>query len=267
MNEQIRNILLIICIVIVLLIFIDLIFNFTGIRVEGFKTGPKINSIISKNDGRMFNIKILTSTDDINTWDITIDSPVHTNTNISANTDNTIGEKLSNSSDPDQKFTMYKITGLQDFNRISSPLAKERGAGSPQCVEYPFYIVTPSITSKDKMSLAYEPGRLFLAPLGKYTNQRWDISSNSNPVKSVLTHKASNTNIGSINNAKLNDPGNEAFDPNKVKINLNLTDELKKQLFGVDGSGGSDGSSGSCGTHIKRDAIASICPGCDADKL
>ena len=60
MNEQIRNVLLIICVVIVLLIFIDLIFNVTGIRVEGFKTGLQINSIVSKNDGRMFNIKILT---------------------------------------------------------------------------------------------------------------------------------------------------------------------------------------------------------------
>ena len=39
MNEKIRNALLLVCVIIVLLIVIDMIFNFSGIGVEKFQSG------------------------------------------------------------------------------------------------------------------------------------------------------------------------------------------------------------------------------------
>ena len=68
----------------------------------------------------------------------------------------------------------------------------------------------------------------------------------------------------------------ELFDPNKIKINLNLTDELKQQLHvspevlansssGRSNGNGQDGES--CGTYIPKDSLVSLCRGCDPDKL
>ena len=124
-------------------------------------------------------------------------------------------------------------------------------------------------------ALAYEPGRLYLAPIGNYNNQKWDVSNISNPNKSILTHNVNNNSYGALNKNG-NSAEGEVHDPNKIKINLNLTDELKKQIFGESvgkTSNGDDQGSTSdfykqkCDRYISGDAIESICPGCDTDKL
>ena len=110
---------------------------------------------------------------------------------------------------------------------------------------------------------------------GNYSNQKWDVSSMRNPNVSIVTHDVNSNSVGDMNRHGDGDDG-DIFDPNKIKINLNLTDELKKQLLGIEpdalggssrGSHGGQGGSASCGTEIPRDSLVSLCRGCDPDKL
>ena len=100
MNDKIRNTLLIVCVVIVLLIFVDLVFNFTGIMVEKFDDkeisieNANIRSIVSKQDGRIFNITIVK--DDTTNKTICISSPTKSNANIYYSSNGTLGDKLKN---------------------------------------------------------------------------------------------------------------------------------------------------------------------------
>lgn len=297
MNEKVRNVLLLISVVIVLLIFVDLIFNISGNGVENFSIGEayggssskesgsdevssvdktNIKSIVSKHDGRMFNVLYIKS--DPKNKTIVIPSPVKRNSNITVNGDGTLSETLKMSAKPDQQFELMEIPSSTVFHDTLPDY--KRGANLDD-THYPFWIVKSKRTGWEDWCLAYEPGRLFLSPIGNYNNQKWDVSNLINPKESVLTHTVSDSSLGSFNNTGANDPLNqEVYDPNKIKINLNLTPELKKQLFNIDessahngsgsGSGsGSEtfrGSSGnsiqSCGTQVPEDSIESICPGC-----
>lgn len=293
MNSRIRNILLLVSIIIVLIIFIDLIFNFTGIVVEKFSGGgynvnqnsntnttddeydhTTIKSIVSKNDGKTFNIKFIPN--DPQHRLVTVGSPVKRNANISVNSDGTISEELKMSSSESQRFTLHKIVDGQSYHEVlgdNSPGANEFSDET----KYPFYILVPSLNSE--RCLTYEPGNLFTSVKGNYSNQKWDVSSLANPTTTVLTHNVNNNSIGSLNSNGDGSDG-ELIDPNKIKINLNLTDELKHQLLGIDpstsgsGSGSGNNSSNSngsnnqsCGTHIHRDSLVSLCRGCDPDRL
>jgi hypothetical protein len=276
MNDKIRNTLLIVCVVIVLLIFVDLVFNFTGIMVEKFQNNEEvslengnINSIVSKQDGRIFNIVFVSPAgEEANKKTICISSPTKSNSNISKNTDGTLGEKPKDSGNLQQRFTIHHITQESDYETL---INDELGAHTSS-INYPFYIIVPySDTGQNKQCLTYEPGRLFLSNSGNYSNQRWDVSKQKNMNISVLTHDVADTSLGALNNAATTNNG-EIYDPNKIKINLNLTDELKKQLFGASatstpGGGGSGSGSSKCGTQISKDAISSLCGGCPVDKL
>ena len=106
-----------------------------------------------------------------------------------------------------------------------------------------------------------------------------------------------NTNIGGINSTSDGGVSGEVNDPNKIKINLNLTDELRDQLFGLDGDVPVTGQELvkeiihqeqeiiTIAAHHQeieavvevkmvhaqlkypRDSITSLCRGCDVDRL
>lgn len=291
MNSKVRNALLIVSIIIILIIFVDLIFNFSGLVVEKFSSGynissstqnndddddeydhTRIKSIVSKNDGKTFNVTFLQN-DPLNRT-VTVSSPVSRNANISVNSDGTLSEELKMSTNPTQQFRLFKVTNGQSYNDIlgdNSPGANEFGSET----KYPFYILKSVIN--DTRCLTYEPGNLFTSIAGNYSNQKWDVSATRNPTVSVVTHNVNNNELGALNRNGDGSDG-ELFDPNKIKINLNLTDELKQQLLGVSpealGGGGASGrnnggsgSGSSCGTQIPRDSLVSLCRGCDPDRL
>lgn len=299
MNEKIRNILLLISVVIVLAIFIDLIFNIYGNKVENFYateigkayndklekvssdlegedystvSKENIKSIVSKHDGRMFNVSYINSDPEQKT--IIIPSPVKDNANISVNNDGTLSETLKMSSKSDQQFQLIEVNGPSDYQDLFPEYKNDRGA-SLDSAHYPFWIIKSNKIGFTNWCLAYEPGKLFLSPIGNYNNQKWDVSNLRNPKKSVITHCVSNNSLGSFNNSAANDPLNkEVHDPNKIKINLNLTDELKKQLFpdielgkDSDTSGEEFTGNANCGTQIPGSALGSICPGCDHTRI
>ena len=277
MNDKIRNTLLIVCVVIVLLIFVDLIFNFTGIMVEKFDSSDSVSienknikSIISKQDGRIFNVAF--NFNDTENKTISIASPTDSNANIYYDSNGTLGDQAKNSASELQQFMLHFVADEDEYLQIINREDGNELGGNTSCVKYPFYVIIPKndYSNKNKRCLSYEPGRLFLANAGNYTNQHWDVSKHVNlNTDSLATHDVNNSSYGSLNTTgSKTGSGGELFDPNKIKINLNLTDELKSQLFGnnIVSSSGSSGS-GKCGTQVNRDAVSSLCRGCNPDRL
>jgi len=299
MNEKVRNIVLLLALVIVLVIFVDLIFNFSGLMVEKFTISSSYNeqtteteettesnpielpddklnhtnikSVIAKFEGKMLTVLFLKN-DPENTT-VLIESPVSKNANISVNSDGTLSEELKTPANTAQQFKLIKIDSTQAFNKILK--SSNNGAHTAITItNYPFYILKSVKFGDNNWCLAYEPGKLYLSPLGNYNNQKWDVSNIEVPNKSVTTHNVNNSDVSSFNK---NGDGleGEIADPNKIKINLNLTDELKRQLLGVEsnnenssnGSSKSDFYSQKCDTHIPKNALSSLCRGCDATKL
>ena len=285
MNTKVRNTLLFVSIVIVLVIFVDLIFNFSGLVVEKFSSGgyampstpqnndenddefdnTKIKSIVSKKDGKAFNVKFIQS--DPTNRTLVVYSPVSKNANISVNSDGTLSQELKMSTNPAQQFKLYKVTDGQSYNDLLGE--SNLGANEfSQETKYPFFILKSVLL--ETRCLTYEPGNLFTNPIGNYSNQKWDVSQMSAPKLSVVTHNVEENALGSMNK---NGDGSdeELLDPNKIKINLNLTDELKKQLLGVSpevlATTKANSQSSSCGTQIPKDSLISLCRGCDPDKL
>jgi hypothetical protein len=283
MKVKVRNTLLLVSLIIVLIIIIDLIFNITGIVVEKFTNDTpnpngdastsdvdtsKIKSIISKFDGKMVNVVFLDNT--VNNNLVCISSPVAENANISVNTDGTLSQELKMTSNPSQQFKIIKIINSQEYSNQLEP--NSLGANEfDDNIKYPFYILKS--VRMDGWCLAYEPGNLFLMPIGNYNNQKWDVSNIRNPSISIMTHEVQETSIGSLNKNG-NGSSEELFDPNKIKININLTDEIKKQLGITDESNtelnsASNGSTYSqkCSNQIPRSALSSLCRGCDPEKI
>ena len=288
MNSKVRNALLFVSIVIVLVIFVDLIFNFSGLVVEKFSSGgyampstaqnndenddefdhTQIKSIVSKQDGKAFNVKFIQN--DPSNRTLVVYSPVSRNANISVNSDGTLSQELKMSTNPAQQFKLYKVTDGQSYNDLLGE--SNLGANEfSQETKYPFYILKSVLL--DTRCLTYEPGNLFINPIGNYSNQKWDVSQMSAPKLSIVTHNVEENALGSMNKNGDSSDG-ELFDPNKIKINLNLTDELKHQLLGVSPevlaaakANKSQSGSSSCGTQIPKDSLVSLCRGCDPDKL
>ena len=170
MNDKIRNTLLIVCVVIVLLIFVDLVFNFTGIMVEKFQgtddsdtvsiDNGNIKSIVSKQDGRIFNVTIIKT--DPNNKKICISSPTKSNANIYYSGNGTLGEQLKNSAAPQQQFKIHNITSESEYEELIYNGDNELGSHT-SCIKYPFYIIVPieDVGDTHRRCLSYEPGRVF----------------------------------------------------------------------------------------------------------
>lgn len=291
MNEKVRSVVLLLAIVVVLVIFVDLIFNFSGLMKEKFTVSSSYNSqsesmpqeesdenlnhtniksVVAKFEGKM--IKVSFVPNDPNNKTVVLESPVSNNANLSVNSDGTLSEKLKASSETSQQFNLLKINNSQEYNELLKE--SNNGANTTSTVtNYPFYILKSVKFGDHNWCLAYEPGKLYLSPIGNYNNQKWDASNIEVKTKSVLTHTVNNTAAGAFNkNGDAID--GEIDDPNKIRINLNLTDELKRQLLGVETSSSSSGTNSSnnldgsnCNTNIPKNALSSLCRGCDPDRL
>jgi hypothetical protein len=300
MNEKVRNIVLLLALIVVLIIFVDLIFNFSGLMVEKFTVSSSYNSqtqtsqegsstqtpteiddnnldhtniksVRSMVFGKMFKINFLQNDPENNT--ILLESPVSSNANVSANTDATLSEELKTNTNIAQHFKLLKIDNAQKLNDLLKDT--NNGAHTSSAVtKYPFYVIKSLKFGDNNWCLSYEPGRIFLSPLGNYDNQKWDVSNIEVLKKGVLTHTVTNTDDGNFN-AHGDGSDGQLIDPDKIKINLNLTDELKRQLLGVESNQNSSGResqsndfySQTCDSHIPKNALKSLCRGCDPSKL
>ena len=293
MNSKNKNILLVICLFVILVIFLDLIFNFSSIVIENFQASTtstktiqsdlcddgviKTQSIISQNTGKIFNISFYGTGNACPPSDgeyiINIYSPRTESRNLAVNNDGTISEVKINSSDPSQQFIIEEINNVEDYETNLKKNLEENDSNLNNLI-YPFYVITPKIPGKKNWRLAYEHGNLFIFKRGPYPNQRWDISNEL--IRPFYTNNMDSTSFGQLRSNS--DKDKEQLDSqDKIKINFNLNDELKQKLFGLEeesgvygsgsGSGSGSGNSNQCPTYLPNKSIESLCNGCDVDKL
>lgn len=272
MNSKNKNMLLMLCLFIVIVIIIDVMFNFSGVMMENFhsssfnsSSGTSANdlpaSIISKMSGRVINITFMTN--DPNNETIFIPSPTSHNKNIVINSDGTLSEDVVRTSDVNQQWILKKISNVSEYNNVLGSNSNSGYSTTSSCISYPFYIVMSNSPSKKNPNycLSYEPGRLFARPIGNYDNQKWETSKQKLNGKSICTHNTSSGNLRS--NPDTTD--GQSVDADKIKIKLNLNDQLLSQLFGKNVQN-SNSNSDSCDTYLPKNSIKSICKGCDLDK-
>lgn len=276
MNSKNKNILLVICLFVILVIFLDLIFNFSSIVIENFEVPEKINdcdvepkfcvgdkiptkSIISRSTGKIFNISFYplditnNCTDKEKTdYIINIASPRSDKHNLAVNNDGTLSEVEINTSDSSQQFILREINRCTDIKpRITDD-------------ENPFYTIQSSI---NMWYLSYDHSNLYISPKGIYQNQQWDISTQL--IKPFYTSNMEVTNFGQLRTKSDKEQLNSK---DKIKINLNLNDDLKQKLFGLeeeenDTDNNGVSNSNKCPTYLPNKSIESLCKGCDVDKL
>jgi hypothetical protein len=286
MNSKNKNIFLFVCIFVVLVIFLDIIFNFSSIFIENFSDAastsyntsntenennssgvnstvdPKsIKSIISKISGRVLNISFFADTNNI----ISIKSPENPKFNLSINKDGTLSQEVIISDKSSQQYILQKISNATEYR---DELKKNANAGldaSSVCTKYPFYIIKSNVADRQTppWCLAYDSGNIFMHPIGNYNNQKWEVSSIVVSTKSLCTNNMDNTSAGQLRTIP-DSSSDKLYNQDKIKVNFNFNDELKSKLFNVDG--GEDNNS-KCPTYLPKNSINSLCKGCDVNKL
>ena len=279
MNSKNKNILLFVCVFVILVVFLDLIFNFSNLFIENFQSSTvpaseepevevnkKFKRIISKVSGKSFDITYNSNDDSI----IYIKSPSNNKFNLSVNLDGTLSEDSVIEQLPSQQFSIVKVENNQEYNDL---LSKNGDTGSrldtfdTECTSPPFYLIISRAESKTKIPwcLSYQSGNIFVNPIGNYDNQKWDVSMYSINDKSFCTNNMGNTNAGSLR--VVPDREHSTFyNKDKIKLDFKIEDDLKKRLLGED-SEENDEDDEKCPVFLHKRSIHSLCPGCDTDKL
>jgi hypothetical protein len=306
MKDKYRKYLLVFVIFVVVVIFVDIIFNFSGILMNNYKetfdsgaaedyasqsetdlgaisqyeriSEKPIRSIISKMYGKVINIYPVPPVDQIPTQRFMIKINGQA---LSVNKDGTYGLVLSNNEDVRQHWELNLIRNTGDF--ITALNGSSNGYNVNK-VSYPFYICRSvhDITSGNGVirALQYEGGYISVRPIGNYDNQKWDISnsqleSNVKIHNTLLQPNSLNDSEFSYGNYYSKDEiHRENNEQEKLNINLKLNQEIIDQLFGnrigsnnVPENGNNEGNSCSVDNWLPRDSVRSACKGCDPDLI
>tara|TARA_B100000963_G_C22525864_1_gene625269 strand:- start:68 stop:949 length:882 start_codon:yes stop_codon:yes gene_type:complete len=293
MNSKNKNIVLFVSIFIVLVIFIDIIFNFSGIMIENFANHAadnynaalesnsadqqnqqnqqseqdlgEVKSLVSKISGRVFNISINPRDNRI----ITIASPSDPKkANISVNQDGTLSNEGKARELQNQQFVLERVTNAQQYRTLIGTNSNAGADVSSSCTRYPFYVVKSNAIGKTNppWCLGYETGNLFVHPIGNYDNQKWEVSNVVVDTMSYCTNNMNDTSTGQLRNVP-DSKHDQFYNNDKIKVNFNFNDELKSKLFGIEPSSSNSESSGKCPTYLPKNSIKSLCKGCDIDKI
>lgn len=280
MNSKNKNILLFICVFVILVIFLDLIFNFSNLFIENFQSATipaseeleeeivenrKYKRIISKYSGKSFDISYNKNDNSI----IYIKSPSNNKLNLSVNLDGTLSEDTIIEQLPSQQFSIVKVENNEEYNNL---LSKNVDTGATlnsfdnECTKPPFFLIVSRAESKTKIPwcLSYQAGNIFVNPIGNYDNQKWDVSMYSINERSFCTNNMGNTSGGSLRIV----PDREHstfYNKDKIKINFNMEDDLKKRIMGEENEDNDENEE--CPVFLHKRSIHSLCPGCNTDNL
>ena len=259
------NKLLIFILIILNLVLLDMIFNFTPLfRYEKFNTmnsfgnmysdGSKsndnedleINSLVSKYDGTMLNIKKLTSK--------IITIPVDNMGKYLSVNDKGLLSYSDNFNNTDSQWELLHINNPADYKEL---IDNEKGGDlQPEHTKYPFYMIKSKANRNTDLALQYNNGKLFVSPIGNYKQQQWDSSSETIPQTQLKLIDIYESPVGPLT-------PNYDNDPNKIKLKLNLNDSTIKELLGNHFSKDEvQPSDQQCDSYLSKDALSSICPGC-----
>ena len=210
--------------------------------------------------------------------------------NLSVNMDGTYSIVIPNKTSTKQQFLVIFIDSAETFAK-HIPLKNQNLGYSINEASYPFYILKShyDITK----ALQYQDGVVMVRPLANYDSQKWDLSYEK--IESVIgTHKRTfESKLSGDYRANPDELGsNEYGDLDKIKIKLNLDNHvlnqfLEKNLDKLVSMGGNNTDEeseydtnqgkidlgGGCpidtsyGNKVPAQAIASLCPGCNPNKL
>lgn len=210
--------------------------------------------------------------------------------NLSVNMDGTYSIVLPNKNSTKQQFLLIFIDSAETYAK-HIPLKNENLGYNINEANYPFYILKShyDITK----ALQYQDGVVMIRPLANYDSQKWDISYDK--IEGVIgTHKKTyESKLSGDFRANPDELGsNEYGDLDKIKIKLNLDNQVLNQfleknldkLVSMGGNNTDDESvydvnqgkidlGNSCpidtsyGNKVPSQAVASLCPGCNPNKL
>ena len=234
-------------IVILIMLCLELVFNFSGIIEENFdnhgaasalngaasalnggdgisvsKT-QKVQSVVSKYSGKIINIQPI---GDAPTEKILIN--FNGNTSLTVNEDGTYTVQISNQDSVRQQWRLVPINDATDYDTYIHESYKNSGFSTNDSqTKYPFYIIVSNFdfgSNTPKRCLQYDTGSILVRPVANYDSQKWDISYQK--IESNKSIKAHMYNPMSILSPEFRtDPhlnsANEV-DDSKIKINLNL---------------------------------------------
>ena len=253
-NNKMYNLLIIIFILIV--VFLELTFNFSSILMNNYKetfdvldsaseslsddipssiieklkpsdTKP-VKSIISKNSGKVINIQPL-GVLPTSKFLLKINSEC-----LSMNEDGTYGLGICNRNSLKQHFNLIFIRNESDFKNII-PITNIGRGSNRSLINYPYYMCIPEF-DKSKC-LQFDVGYLNIRPIGNYDNQKWDIDYNQIDNNVSLNDNVISPQPLSFSNYVGDKPntfsGESTQSSNKIKLNLNLNKDIINSLLNL----------------------------------
>ena len=258
-----RNILKCFLVFVLIVLCIDLVFNFSGILQENFETtinqaannynsnttitpqgdivfGPShnkhIQSIVAKHSGKIINVKAIGQPP---TKKVLVH--FYGSSALTVNDDGTYSISLSNPNNIRQQWNIIYIPNAETYSKYIPVENKTLGEAAIikgynlNKAEYPFYIITSA--HKPDRCLQYDTASILVRKIANYDSQKWDISYEKVDADEVIkTHKYDPMSL--LSGEFRTDPhlkgANEySLDSNKIKINLNLNNSSLSKLLGA----------------------------------
>jgi hypothetical protein len=293
-------------IVILIMLCLELVFNFSGIIEENFDNHDaalalhggggltvsetqKVQSVVSKYSGKIINVQPI---GDAPTQKILIN--FNGNTSLTVNDDGTYTVQISNQDSVRQQWRLIAINNASEYDQYIHDNYKNSGfSTSDSQTKYPFYIIVSNFdfgSDAPKRCLQYDTGSILVRPVANYDSQKWDISYQKiESNKSIKTHMYNPMSI--LSPEFRTDPhlnsANE-MDDSKIKINLNLdnsslgnllekysmnspvkgmSNDSQDQVQGGIQTSGKDCPDCNTNDWLSRDKVKSVCSGCDPDDI
>ena len=290
MNNKYRNRLLCLVVLFIVLILVDLVFNFRDILMNNYMVYNKskeqfaiediadnynpsggnheepnwvpseqVKSIISKKTGKVINIDPISSqTPTTGTGENAGFQVKYNDSALTVLPDGTFSLGLPNKQSNTQIWEAIFIRNANEFQELinnTEGLDDGTTMGIPVAHPlsiYPFYLIRSRF--RKKFCLYYDSGSLTVRPIGNYDNIRWDISKTT--VSKEVTKTHTTDQFASLSSDFRSDPTRRGpneleVDPNKIKINLNLGPEMMNKILGKYASG--DVSMDTKGTMSNQD--------------
>ena len=212
---------------------------------NNYTTPDTINSIISKIDGTLLNVNVLSSESGTN------------NKTIEILTDN-YGSRLC-MEDTTKNLSKCDVSKQWELKFINGPsdmddLRRSSLGQSSTMIKDSFFMV---LTSDGKFALQYNNGRFSVAPVGNYDSQKWDVSDYEIPQKQLFVNDIYDGPLDKMHYSQDSDP------KDRVKINLNVNQDILKKLLHIDTNTSNDeGTRSKYDRYIPKKAVNNLCSGC-----
>ena len=212
-----------------------------------------INSIVSKIDGTLLNVNVLSSETGANGNKYDKEIEILTDNYgtllcMENSTNNLL--KCGNEDNNNNSWHLKYVNNSVVMNNI---LDNSNLGQSSTKINYPFFMV---LTNNNKLALQYNNGRYSVAPAGNYDSQKWDVSEYKIPQKQLFENDIYDAPLDKM-------PFSQNSNPNdRVKINLNVNDERLKELLNIQNNNDNGTEEKKCGNYIPKEAAENLCSGC-----